>query len=162
MAELTQNEKRLLAILEKEKKADASHLAGLLNATPEAVVQWAHLAGDNGLVTVERIVVKEFVYTDEGKAYAQNGLPETRLLRFILPETTLADLQKHDAFKIGFGQLRKKGLVKVEGTTVAKTPGASTDMDETALKNPSGTDPKTKELIKRGILQESEIGRAHV
>lgn len=159
MAELTQNEKRLLAILEKEKKADAPHLAGLLDATPEAVVQWAHLAGDKGLITVERVVVKEFVYTDEGKAYLQNGLPETQLLRFILPGTTLADLQKHEAFKIGFGQLRKKGLVKVEGTSVTKTAGASTDADEAAIRNPSGADPKTKELIKRGILQESETVR---
>jgi phenylalanyl-tRNA synthetase alpha chain len=159
MAELTQNEKRLLAILEKEKKADAPHLAGLLDATPEAVVQWAHLAGDKGLATVERVVAKEFVYSDEGKAYAQNGLPETQLLRFILPGTTLADLQKHEAFKIGFGQLRKKGLVKVEGTSVAKIPGASTDADEAALKNPSDADPKTKELIKRSIVQESETVR---
>jgi phenylalanyl-tRNA synthetase alpha chain len=156
MAELTQNEKRLLATLEKEHKADAEHLASVMGATPEAVVQWAHLAGDRGLATVERIVVKTFVYTDEGKTYAKNGLPETQLLRFILPGTQLADLQKHEAFRIGFGQLRKKGLVKVEGTSVAKTPGASTDADEAALKKPSSADPKTKELIKRGILQESE------
>jgi phenylalanyl-tRNA synthetase alpha chain len=156
MAELTQNEKRLLATLEKEKKADAEHLAGLLEATPEAVVQWAHLAQDNGLVTVERIVVKEFSFTDEGKAYAAKGLPETQLLRFILPGAQLADLQKHEAFKIGFGQLRKKGLVKVEGTAVTRTAGASTDADEAALKNPSASDPKTKELLRRGILQESE------
>ena len=159
MAELTQNEKRLLAILEKEKKADAPHLAGLLDATPEAVVQWAHLAGDKGLATVERVVAKEFVYTDEGKAYVKNGLPETQLLRFILPGTTLADLQKHEAFKIGFGQLRKKGLVKVEGTSVTKMAGASTDADEAAIRNPSDADPKTKELIKRGILLESETVR---
>jgi len=156
MAELTQNEKRVLAILEKEKKADAPHLAKLLDATPEAVVQWAYLAQDKGLATVERVVAKEFVYTDEGKVYAQNGLPETQLLRFILSGTTLADLQKHEAFKIGFGQLRKKGLVKVEGTLVTKTAGASTDADDAALKNPSAADSKTKELIKRGILLESE------
>jgi phenylalanyl-tRNA synthetase alpha chain len=156
MAELTQNEKRLLATLEKEKKAEAPHLAGLLGTTPEAVVQWAYLAQDKGFAIVERIVEKEFVYTDEGKVYAKNGLPETQLLRFILPGTTLTDLQKHEAFRIGFGQLRKKGLVKVEGTSVVKTPAASTDADETALKNPSASDPKTKELIKRGILQESE------
>jgi phenylalanyl-tRNA synthetase alpha chain len=159
MAELTQNEKRLLATLEKEKKADALHIAGLLGATPEAVVQWAHLAQDNGLVTVERIVVKEFAYTDEGKGYAEKGLPETQLLRFILPGTTLDDLKKHEAFNIGFGQLRKKGLIKVEGTSVTKTPGASTDADESALKNPSADDKQTKELIKRGILQESETVR---
>jgi phenylalanyl-tRNA synthetase alpha chain len=159
MAELTQNEKRLLGTLEKEKKADAPHLAGLLEATPEAVVQWAHLAQDKGLVTVERIVAKEFLYTDEGTAYAKNGLPETQLLRFILPGTTLADLQKHEAFRIGFGQLRKKGLVKVEGTSVIKVPGTSTDADESALKNPSSDDKKAKELIKRGILQECETVR---
>lgn len=159
MAELTQNEKRLLAILEKEKKADAPHLAGLLGATPEAVVQWAYLAQDNGHTTVERIIAKEFIYTDEGKVYAKNGLPETQLLRFILPGTQLADLQKHEAFRIGFGQLRKKGLVKVEGTLVTKIPGISTDADETALKNPSAADPKTKDLIKRGILQETETVR---
>ena len=108
MAELTQNEKRLLAILEKEKKADAPHLAGLLSTTPEAVVQWAFLAQDNGLATVERNVAKEFVYTDEGKVYLQKGLPETQLLQVILPGTTLADLQKHEAFRIGFGQLQKE------------------------------------------------------
>jgi phenylalanyl-tRNA synthetase alpha chain len=156
MAELTQNEKRLLAILEKEKKTDAPHLAGLLDTTPEAVVQWAYLAQDKGFAIVERMVEKEFLYTEEGKVYAKNGLPETQLLRFILPGTTLTDLQKHEAFRIGFGQLRKKGLVKVEGTSVVKTPGASTGADETALKNPSASDPKTKELIRRGILQESE------
>ena len=159
MAELTQNEKRLLATLAQEKKADAPHLAPLLGATPEAVVQWAHLAMDKGLMTVERIVVKEIVLTDEGKAYAKDGLPETQLLRFILPGTSLTDLQKHDAFKIGFGQLRKKGFVKVEGTAVTRVPGASTDADESALKNPSAADPKTKELIRRGILQECETVR---
>jgi phenylalanyl-tRNA synthetase alpha chain len=159
MAELTQNEKRLLTTLEKEQKADAEHLASVMGATPEAVVQWAHLAGDKGLAGVERIVEKTFVYTDEGKAYLKNGLPETQLLRFVLPGTQLADLQKHDVFKIGFGQLRKKGLVNVEGTSVTKTPGTSTDADEAALKNPLASDPKTKDLIKRGILQESETVR---
>jgi phenylalanyl-tRNA synthetase alpha chain len=159
MAELTQNEKRLLAILEKEKKADAPHLANLLDATPEALVQWAHLAEDKGLATVERLVAKEFVYTDEGKTYAKNGLPETQLFRFILPGTTLSDLKKHEMFRIGFGQLRKKGLVQVDGTSVTKTPGASTEADEASLKNPSPDDPRTKELIKRGILRESETVR---
>lgn len=159
MAELTQNEKRLLATLEKEKAADASRLAGLLDATTGATTQWAYLAQDKGFVTIERVVVKELVYTDEGKIYAKNGLPETQLLKVILPGTTLADLQKHEAFKIGFGQLRKKGLVKVEGTSVVKVPGASTAADEVALKIPSVADPGTKDLIRRGLLLESEAVR---
>jgi hypothetical protein len=62
MAELTQNEKRLLVTLVKEHKADAPHLAIILDTTPESVVQWAHLLEDKGLVILERVVVflKEF------------------------------------------------------------------------------------------------------
>ena len=103
MAELTQNEKRLLAVLVKEHKADAPHLATMLDTTPEAVVQWAHLLEDKELVCLERLVEKAFVYTDEGNEYLNNGLPETQILRFIRNDTSLADLQKHAAFRIGFG-----------------------------------------------------------
>ena len=159
MAELTQNEKRLLGVLEKERKADALHLATLLDATPESVVQWAHLAGDKGLVSLDRVVDKTFGYTDEGKDYLKHGLPESQLLKFITRDTLLVDLQKHGSFKIGFGQLRKKGLVIVSNGMVSRADGASTSADEAALKNPQTGDPKTKELIKRGILLETESVR---
>jgi phenylalanyl-tRNA synthetase alpha chain len=156
MAELTQNEKRLLAVLDKKKNANVQQLAEELEATPEAVVQWGLLGKDQGLVDVLRGVTTTLEYTEEGRTYFERGLPETQLLRIIQPGTTLSDLQKHEAFRIGFGQLRKKGLVKVEDTIVVKTPGASTEADEAALKNPSAANPKTKELIKRGLLQETE------
>lgn len=159
MVELTQNEKRLLATLVKEHKADAPHLATLLDTTPESVVQWAHLLEDKGLVSLERIVDKSFVYTNEGKEYLNNGLPETQLLKFCRNETPLVELQKHAAFRIGFGQLRKKGLISVNNGVVSKTDGASTIDDETALKNPQAGGQRTKDLIKRGILQETESVR---
>ena len=162
MAELTQNEKRLLATLVKEHKADAPHLATLLDSTPESVVQWAHLLEDKGLVSLERIVDKSFVYTDEGTEYLNNGLPETQLLKFCRNETPLVELQKHAAFRIGFGQLRKKGLITVTNGVVSKTEGASTIADETALKNPQSGGQRTKDLIKRGILQETESVRNSV
>ena len=120
MAELTQNEKRLLATLVKEHKADAPHLATLLDTTPESVVQWAHLLEDKGLVSLERIVDKSFVYTDEGKEYLNNGLPETQLLKFCRNDTPLAELQKHASFRIGFGQLRKKGLISVNNGEIGR------------------------------------------
>jgi phenylalanyl-tRNA synthetase alpha chain len=162
MAELTQNEKRLVVTLAKEQKADAPHVAKIMGATPEAVVQWAHLAQDNGLVKVERIVTAEFVETDEGKEYLKSGLPETQLLAVIGGGTTLDDLKKNPVFKIGFGQLRKKGLIKVEGTKVTKIAGASTAADEAALKDPAGGGAKTKELIKRGLLREEESVRYEI
>jgi phenylalanyl-tRNA synthetase alpha chain len=159
MAELTQNEKRLLATLAKEHKADAPHLAILLHTTPESVVQWAHLLEDNGLVSLERIVEKSFVYTDEGKEYLNNKLPETQIFQVFGESTNLSDLQKYNAFKIGFGQLKKKGLVNIKDGRVFKVTDASTDADEAALRNPIAADPKTKELIKRGILKETESVR---
>jgi phenylalanyl-tRNA synthetase alpha chain len=159
MAELTQNEKRLLGTLEKEKRANAPHLAGLLEATPEAVVQWAHLAQDKGLVKVERIVVKDFIPTEEGEQYRKSNLPETQLFSILAPSTQLSDLQKHPAFKIGFGQLRKKGLVHIDGSTVIKDQNKSTSAEEAALRNPQAGEPHTKELVKRGILQECETVR---
>jgi len=178
MAELTLNEKRLLAALAKEKKADAEHLASLLNATPEAVVQWGHLAEDKGLAKVERITKKSFEYTEEGRKYLKNGLPEAQLYKKIKskPDSKIAEFQEDPVFKIGFGQLRKNGLVKVtENGTIQLCEGAvrgddynpdkdkghagSIERDEASLKNPSDKDPKTKEFIKRGILAESETVR---
>ena len=162
MAELTQNEKRLLAVLAREKAADEQHLAAHLDATPEAVVQWAHLAMDNGAAKVERIVETGFIYTEEGEKYLNDGLPETRLLAAIGSGTTLADLQKHAAFKIGFGQLRKKGLVVVGEGNVTTAPGASTADDEAALRSPLAGGAKVKELMKRGLLQETEAVRYRI
>lgn len=159
MAELTQNEKRLLAVLAKERTSNAEHLATLLDATPEAVIQWAHLAMDNGAANIDRTVEKGFVYTDEGKKYREEGLPETRLLAAIGAGTTVAELQKNPAFKIGFGQLRKKGFVIVREGSVTKAPGVTTGDDEAALKNPDGSNPRVKDLMKRGLLQETESVR---
>jgi phenylalanyl-tRNA synthetase alpha chain len=172
MAELTLNEKRLLAALAKEKKADAERLASLLNATPEAVVQWGHLAEDKGLAKVERIVKKIPSLTEEGIKYRKSDqLPETQILDAIKTGTTLADLQKNDAFKIGFGQLRKRGLIQLNGTYVVKVPNASTEkengillcFDETgklhadpALKFGEDYNQSIKEFVKRGIARESE------
>ena len=160
MAELTLNEKRLLAALKllgSNNPEYISRIAESMGATPEAVVQWAHLAMDNGLVKLERIVEKSYVYTDEGSAYRAAGLPETQLLSAIGEKgTTLAELQKHPAFKIGFGQLRKKGLVTVRGTEITKNTGASTDDDEEAFADPEGFGAEAKEFIKRKLLTETE------
>ena len=169
MAELTLNEKRLLAALAKEKKADAEHLASLLDATPEAVVQWAHLAEDKGLAKVERIVEKQILPTEEGEQYRKFNLPETQLFDPKFRQALkLADLQKHPAFKIGFGQLPEKrshskswrGPMPVsknmENMSILPRKNRSTDAKSRKI---LPVNPMTKKLIKRGILAESETVR---
>lgn len=164
MAELTLNEKRLLAVLAQEKEADATQIARVLQATPEAVVQWGHLAQDRGFANVDRIVERALSFTEEGESYRKNGLPETQILLHIREGESipLSDLQKHPMFKIGFGQLRKKALINVNGGMVSRIPGTSTDADESALKDPHSGDAKTSEFIKRGILQETESVRYRI
>jgi phenylalanyl-tRNA synthetase alpha chain len=156
MAELTQNEKRLLGALVNRQETDAQLLARELGSNTEAVVQWAHLAADKGLVRLDRCVDAEFVYSDEGKRYLKDGLPETQVLARIGEGATLAALQEVPAFKIGFGQLRKKGLIVVKDGMVTKASGATTADFEAALKSPQVGSNPTKELIKRGIIQVTE------
>jgi phenylalanyl-tRNA synthetase alpha chain len=160
--ELTQNEKRLLAALAQAKTGDPNTLATRLNATPEAVVQWALLGKDRGITDVLREVTRTLEYTEEGKQYLGNGLPETQILNAIGNGITLTDLQKHAAFRIGFGQLRKKGLITVTKGSVTKNAGASTSDDEAALKHPQAGELRTQELIKRGLLKESETIRNRI
>jgi phenylalanyl-tRNA synthetase alpha chain len=159
IVELTQNEKRLLAALAKEPGADVTGLAELLNATPEAVIQWAHLAADKGLVELDQSVTRRFSYTGEGEEYRLKGLPETRLLNLIGEGSSISSLQKDPAFRIGFGQLRKKGRVLVKDGNVFRVAGISTDADEQALKDPNSQFEATRNLIRRGLLQETETVR---
>jgi phenylalanyl-tRNA synthetase alpha chain len=158
--DLTLNEKRLLSALSNYRKADAIWIADELNATPEAAVQWGHLAAEKGLISVEKIVEKRYVHTDEGKAYVDTGLPETQILRYITGTSrNLSDLQKHPAFRIGFGQLRKKKAIEIRDGQLVLLGTPSTDANERALRNPQAGGSVEKELVKRGILQEIESTR---
>jgi phenylalanyl-tRNA synthetase alpha chain len=156
MAELTQNERRLLAVLAEVHKGDPGTIAAKIGAAPEAVIQWAYLAADKGLAEVQRSVEKHYEYTDEGKQYVQEGLPETQILRLVQTPAPLQDLQKIPVFKHGIGQARKQGIITVKDGVVSAVAGASTAQYESALKNPSAADPAARELVKRGLIRESE------
>jgi phenylalanyl-tRNA synthetase alpha chain len=119
--ELTLNEKRLLNVFKDTdiKNFDINEIAEKLSATPEAAMQWGLLLESKGLIKVTKIVKKYLVFTNEGKDYAINGLPETRLRKVIKPNTPISELKKHPDFNIGFGHLRRKNLIKVENGLVS-------------------------------------------
>jgi phenylalanyl-tRNA synthetase alpha chain len=157
MAELTLNEKRLLAALAKEKEINAEDLAKELGTSPESVIQWALLSKDRGFALVSPNVTTDFELTEEGEQYRKHGLPETQILNEIGNGIQIAEIQNHLAFKIGFGQLRKKGLITVTNGMVTKKPGASTVEEEDALKDPKHGDLiRVRELVRRGLIRENE------
>lgn len=118
--ELTLNEKRFLNIFKDTdiKNFDINEIAEKLSATPEAVMQWGLLLESKGLIKITKTVKKDYVLTDEGKDYAINGLPETRLRKAITHSIPISELKKHPCFNIGFGHLRRKNLIKVENGIV--------------------------------------------
>ena len=155
--ELTINEKRVIAALAELDSCSDAALAEKLNASPETVVQWAHLCADKGLLTIEKDVTLTARLTDEGKRYAEGGgLPERQVLSKLQAAADslfLKDLSHDSLAKIAIGWLRKKNWISIQDGKVivnneeAQAPGP----DEEALKNPVPGTIGCAILVKRGL-----------
>ena len=154
--DLTQNEKRLLMALAPLGSADPPGLAELLGVPEEAAIQYAYLLQDRGLAVVDRKVTKHYALTDEGRNYAEHGLPERQLLGSFSGSIPMAELTRHPLAKIGIGQMRKKGWITIRDGVVEKTGAAGEGDDEAALQDPSEGRSGIGELLKRGLLRETE------
>ncbi len=154
--DLTQNEKKLLAVLAPLGSTDSPRLAELLAVPEEAAIQYAYLLQDRGFAVVERKVAKHYSLTDEGRNYAEHGLPERQLLASFAESIPMAELTRHPLAKIGIGQMRKKGWITIRDGVVEKTGEAGEGDDEAALRNPSEGKKGLADLLKRGLLQETE------
>jgi len=160
--ELTQNEKKLLVALAPLGLADAAALAEKMNTRPEAVVQYANLARERGLVEVERDVTRRYRPTEEGLAYVGKGLPERQLFESFGEAIPMRDLQKHPLAKIGIGWMRRKGWITIRDGVVHKTGNAPPGPDEAAFARlgETGETPADEEgvldLVKRGLVREEE------
>ena len=156
--ELTQNEKKLLVALGESGSADATSLAEKMNTRPEAVVQYANLARERGLVEVEKHVTRRYRPTEEGRAYVGKGLPERQLFESFGEAIPMRDLQKHPLAKIGIGWMRRKGWITIRDGVVHKTGNAPPGPDEVAFARlgETGEIPAGEEgvldLVKRGLI----------
>ncbi len=155
---LSLNERRLLAALAPLGAADAAELGTALGAAPDAVVQYANLLAQNGgLATVERVVERSYDLTDEGRRYAEEGLPERQLLASIGDRTPMAELKAHPLASIGIGWLRRKGWVTIRDGVVERSGDAPEGEDERALlAEPLVDGPGLRDLLKRGLAVERE------
>ncbi len=115
--DLSINEKMVLkAIGDIEMTSrEVAEAAGL---KVEAAVHAAYVLEENGLAAVREDVITEYVLTDEGRKYAEQGLPERTIYK-ALPEQgeTLTDLKKTfppSTINIAMGWLRQKGWAKFD------------------------------------------------
>lgn len=161
MVELTLNEKRLLVALEATGSVDAAVLAEKMDARREAVVQYANLAGERGLVDVDKHVSRRYVPTEEGRAYMEKGLPERQVLESFEETISMRDLQRHPLAKIAIGWMRKKGWIAIRDGVVEKTGTTAPGPDEAAFARLSGSGAiedgvGVGDLVKRGLAIEEE------
>jgi phenylalanyl-tRNA synthetase alpha chain len=159
--ELTLNEKRLLVTLGPMGSADAAVLAEKMDARREAVVQYAILAADRGLVDVEKHVARRYVPTEEGRAYMEKGLPERQVLESFEESIPMRDLQSHPLAKIAIGWMRKKGWIALRDGVVTKTGATAPGPDETAFarlaeRGEIADGEGVADLVKRGLVAEEE------
>lgn len=159
--DLTLNEKRLLVALGPVGSADATTLADLMNARQEAVVQYANLASDRGLVDVDKHIARRYILTQEGQIYADEGLPERQVFESFEDEIPVRDLQAHPLAKIAIGWMRKKGWVEIKSGIVRKINDATPGPDEVAFTQVSEKGTITNgdgisDLLRRGLVQEEE------
>jgi phenylalanyl-tRNA synthetase alpha chain len=154
--DLTQNEKRLLAVLGQTEPVALAEIAQRLSVPEEAVVQYANLLQDRGLAIVSRDVEKKYSLTEEGMLYASEGLPERQLLESFETPIPMADLTRHPLAKIGIGQMRRKGWIIIRAGMVEKTKESVPGADEESLKDPERHPAGIPELLRRGLVRETE------
>lgn len=154
--DLTVNEKRLLSALSKTGQTSAENLAKELDTNAEAVIQWAHLCADKGLVILDRKVTEIAELTIEGRKYAAEGLPERQILASIKGPVPMAELTKHPLSKIAIGWLRKKNWITIDKGVVKVNDNISEGEDEKTLKNLVPGTEGCKELAKRGLVNITE------
>lgn len=167
--DLSANEKIVLkAIGDIEMTAQEVSKATGLKA--EAVTHAAYLLEEKGLASVRDEVLSEYVLTDEGRKYAEEGLPE-RIILNGLPEqgASLKELKSKfppATVNIAMGWLRQKGWAKFEkkdGDTVLVPQTADKSPDELVLsilsegRPQEGMPEKTmKDLLKRSLVTIKE------
>ncbi|HTY89821.1 MAG TPA: phenylalanine--tRNA ligase subunit alpha [Methanocella sp.] len=167
--DLSANEKIVLkAIGDIEMTArEVSKTTGL---KAEAVTHAAYLLEEKRLAAVQDEVVSEYVLTDEGRKYAEAGLPERIIFNGLPPQgAALKELKARfppATVSIAMGWLRQKGWAKFEkkdGDTVLVPQKAEKTPDEVALailyegKEQEDLPDKTmKDLLKRNLVMLKE------
>lgn len=162
-----------------EGMSDPQRIAEKLQMKVEAVRASADALGEEDLISVTKSVEESVTLTDEGRKYAEEGLPERALLSFIGSGKPMSEL-KDPVHKIALGWLRKKGWAAIDKGMIRPTGSATKGEDEnmldlllkgpeskSSLKSNLVTDLKNRGLVKLDkskswFYEISDAGRARI
>ena len=170
--ELHDNEVKILLTLKGLKKASAEEIARITGLTRDAVERASDWATTKGLLSVEEKGLETLVLSEEGRKYAEQGLPERRLLNQIGKEgvivselKVLAGLLDSD---IALNWALRNGWMRIEQGKLSLTAAGEAalgkeNLDEKILRSlretPSATLPKewserVEILLRRGLIRK--------
>ncbi|MBN2014485.1 MAG: phenylalanine--tRNA ligase subunit alpha [Candidatus Altiarchaeota archaeon] len=113
--DLHPNEIRILKVLKEKSSTDEIAKAAQLD--PDAVNRTISWLSTKGLVKLDEKVLEEVALGEEGRAYAEKGLPERRIVQLIGDGGNISNLSgrlDREEISIGLGWLRKKNLARME------------------------------------------------
>ncbi len=82
---------------------------------------------------VRREVHPEYHLTDEGRLYAEQGLPERQVIDSVDGDVPMSELSRHPLAKVAIGWMRKNGWISVSGGIAKKADAIHRTTDEIAL-----------------------------
>jgi phenylalanyl-tRNA synthetase alpha chain len=129
--DLHPHEVKVLKALRKD--SSPQELAEASGLQLDAVLRASSWLKTKGLVEVSETVSEEVSLGDEGKGYAQKGLPERQLIALIGAGIRLDELKAKapaDIFSIGFGWLKRKRQADVKDGLVTVAAGKKTADEE--------------------------------
>lgn len=148
-------EKRLILALDGPKEAGEAGFA-----TPGEALRAAGGPERLGLVWITEREDTSYELTEEGKRFAEVGLPERRAVEAIGEGLPMRDLGNHlegAEVKVAIGWLKKKGWANIDKGTLVLTNGVpEKGADELALESfPVADQDLCKQLAERGLASET-------
>ena len=150
-AELTATEKKVLLALDKEKKeCDQRNLSEKTGINEDSVMQTAFMLDQKGLTEIKELKKVYYRLTEEGKEYAEKGMPERQALDFLI----LKKGATVEEFKNAFG---KKANIAINW--LLKNKWARIDKkDEQRLLMPAAVPEELTSDVNGKILKNVDAG----
>jgi len=150
--ELRENERRTLLALKKlGGKATLNEISKISGLADTAIMRAALSLKTKNLVKIHERRITKFALNEEGKKYAESGLPERRLIEALIRmggEAAIEDVLKEAAIEkrmtaITLGWLARKGWAKINSKErkikLLKTPETGTDEKLLSMLKAAGT-----------------------
>ncbi|MEM4727408.1 MAG: phenylalanine--tRNA ligase subunit alpha [Candidatus Bathyarchaeia archaeon] len=170
---LHENERKIMGVLNERKAANFEELSLATDLNRDAVEKACAWAESKGIIEVEKRSRRFFQLSEEGALYAEEGLPEKRLIRMAMEGLTEIEALR-EAFpllNIALIWVRRNGWAEVKDGRIELTKEgveASTEetVDERIIKrlslSPTGEEEledlmdRVSLLLRRGLIRSSE------